>query len=236
MKRRKFISAFGTAIITAPFIGAVVSQASEPKSFEGHQFPGFDYNFNAFEPYIDAQTMEIHYSKHHRGYFEKFTAAAEGTKLVDIPLEQIFTQISEYPVTIRDNAGGLYNHTIFWENMIPAKIEVPTELEQALENDFGSIDAFKEQFGTAAKTLFGSGWAWLILHENGKMAVATTHNQDNPLMNIAGIKRGLPLLGIDVWEHAYYLNYQNNRADYVDNFWNIVNWDVVNYRLHQALV
>ena len=234
MERRKFITVLGTAALAVPAIGTMASYGSELKAFEGHKFPDLGYGFNALEPYIDAQTMELHYTKHHQGYFNKFLSAAEDTELLNTPMEQIFAKVSKLPVGIRNNGGGFYNHTLYWENMTPSQGEIPSDLKAAIEKDFGSVESFKEKFGTAAKTHFGSGWAWLIYDNNGKLAVTSTPNQDNPLMDVTE-HRGIPILGIDVWEHAYYLNYQNRRADYVDNFWNVVNWDVVNKRLEIAL-
>ncbi|WP_167619274.1 superoxide dismutase [Maribellus sediminis] len=235
MERRQFIGTVGVVAAATPFIGTLASCASETKSFEGHKFPELPYAFDALEPYIDAQTMELHYTKHHNGYFNKFMAAAEGTELLNTPMEEIFASISKQDASIRNNGGGFFNHALFWENMTPDQGEIPAELKQAIENDFGTVDAFKEQFGKAAKMQFGSGWAWLIADKDGKLAVTSTPNQDNPLMDIVSTK-GTPLLGLDVWEHAYYLHYQNKRADYVDNFWNIVNWDVVNNRLVSSKV
>ncbi|MFV0590382.1 MAG: superoxide dismutase [Draconibacterium sp.] len=215
-------------------LGTLASCAAETKAFEGHTFPELGYAYDALEPYIDAQTMELHYSKHHKGYYTKFMAAAEGTELLKTPMEQIFAEISKQPEGIRNNGGGYYNHTLFWENMTPSQGEIPAALKSSIEKDFGSVEAFKEQFGKAAKTRFGSGWAWLLADKSGKLVVSSTANQDNTLMDIAEVK-GTPLLALDVWEHAYYLHYQNKRADYVDNFWNIVNWDVVNDRLTKTL-
>lgn len=234
MERRKFIITAGVAAVAAPMLGTLASCASESKAFDGHKFPELGYGYDALEPYIDAQTMELHYSKHHKGYYTKFMAAAEGTELLNTPMEQIFAEISKQPEGIRNNGGGYYNHTLFWENMTPSQGEMPGELKAAIEKDFGSVEAFKEQFGKAGKTRFGSGWAWLLADKSGKLMVSSTPNQDNPLMDIAEVK-GNPLLALDVWEHAYYLHYQNKRADYVDNFWNIVNWEVVNDRLTKAL-
>ncbi len=234
MERRKFITVVGTAALAAPIVGSMASCASESKSFEGHKFPELGYAFNALEPYIDAQTMELHYTKHHRGYYDKFMAAAEGTDLLTTPMEQIFAKISEQPVAVRNNGGGYFNHALFWENMTPSQTEMPSDLKSALERDFGSVDSFKEKFNTAAKTHFGSGWAWLIAGSNGNLLVTSTPNQDNTLMDISDAK-GTPLLGIDIWEHAYYLKYQNRRAEYVDNFWNLINWNVVNKRLSESL-
>ncbi|WP_372934937.1 superoxide dismutase [Mariniphaga sediminis] len=233
MKRRNFITAMGTVALATPLIGTISSCASETKKFEGHKFPELGYDFNALEPYIDAQTMELHYTKHHQGYFNKFMNAAEGTELLNTPMEQIFATISQQSDGVRNNGGGFYNHALFWENMTPSQGEIPAELKAAIDKDFGSLETFKEKFGTAAKTQFGSGWAWLAVDSNGKLFVTSTPNQDNPLMDVADTQ-GVPLLGLDVWEHAYYLNYQNKRGDYVNNFWNIVNWDVVKSRLDQV--
>lgn len=229
MKRRKFITVLGTAALAAPVIGTLSASASEKSKFDGHKFPELAYAYNALEPYIDAQTMELHYSKHHKGYYTKFMAAAEGTDLLKTPMEDIFAKISSQPDGIRNNGGGYFNHMLFWENMTPNQGEVPADLKKVIEKDFGSLDTFKDEFSKAAKTHFGSGWAWLAVNNNGKLFVTSTQNQDNPLMDVAEFK-GTPLLTLDVWEHAYYLHYQNRRADYVDNFWNIVNWDVVNKR------
>ena len=234
MERRKFLTVVGTAALAAPVLGTATSYASVLGDFNGHKLADLGYDFNALEPHIDAQTMELHYTRHYNGYYNKFMSAADGTKLVETPLEQIFAQISKHPVGIRNNGGGFYNHTLFWENMTPQQGQIPVKLKQAIEKDFGSVEAFKEKFSNAAKSHFGSGWAWLAIDSKGKLFVTSTPNQDNPLMDIAEVK-GTPLLGIDVWEHAYYLKYQNKRASYVDNFWNVVNWDVVNKRLTNAL-
>jgi superoxide dismutase, Fe-Mn family len=233
MERRKFISVFGTAALVAPVIGTFSSVGSESQAFEGHKFPELGYAYNALEPYIDAQTMEIHYTKHHKAYYTNFMTAAEGTDLLKTPLEQIFANISKQPVVIRNNAGGFYNHNLFWENMTGVKNEIPANLKSAIEKDFGSFDAFKELFNKAAMTRFGSGWAWLSVDKNGKLFVSSTANQDNPLMDVVE-EKGTPILGLDVWEHAYYLKYQNKRLDYVTNFWNVINWNVVNKRFAAA--
>ncbi len=235
MERRKFITVVGTAALAAPVIGSMASCAPTERKFEGHVFPELGYDFNALEPYIDAQTMELHYTKHHNGYYTKFMAAADGTELLSTPMEQIFAKISSLPEGIRNNGGGFYNHTLFWENMTPNQGQISENLKAAIEKDFGSFDVFKDEFGNAAKTRFGSGWAWLAIDNSGKLFVTSTPNQDNTLMDVCD-KKGTPLLGLDVWEHAYYLHYQNRRAEYVDNFWNIVNWDVVHKRLEAATV
>ena len=235
MERRKFLTVTATAAFAVPVLGSLSSCATETKSFQGHKFPDLGYGFNALEPYIDAQTMEIHYTKHHQAYFNNFLNAADGSELLQTPMEQIFAEMSKHPAVIRNNGGGFYNHNLFWENMTPAQNEMPANLKKAIENDFGTVDSFKEKFSAAGKTVFGSGWAWLVVGNDGKLAVTSTPNQDNPLMDVADMK-GIPLLALDVWEHAYYLKYQNKRADYVDNFWNIVNWDVVNRRFEAASV
>jgi superoxide dismutase, Fe-Mn family len=231
--KRKFITVIGATVLAVTVITSVASCWSDDKTFEGHKFPELPYEYNSLEPYIDAATMELHYSKHHNGYFNKFIAAVEDTELANTPLEEIFDNISEYPDAVRNNGGGYYNHNLFWENLTPSQKEVPQVLKKAIEKDFGSLDSFKEQFAEAAKSHFGSGWAWLAVDEKGKLFVTTTPNQDNPLMDISGT-RGIPLLALDVWEHAYYLKYQNKRGDYVDNFWNIVNWEAVSKRLEKA--
>lgn len=233
MKRRKFIQTVGTAAAVTPILGGYSAFASNSVRFEGHQFPDLPYSYNALEPYIDAQTMELHYSKHHKGYYTKFMAAAEGTDLLTKPMEQIFAGISKQSEAIRNNGGGFYNHALFWENMTPNQTVIPSGLKKALDDNFGSVDAFKEAFGKAAKTHFGSGWAWLLADKNGKLKISSTANQDNPLMDVVSTN-GTPLLALDVWEHAYYLKYQNKRADYIDNFWNVVNWDIVSSRLSKA--
>ena len=233
MKRRSFISAIGTVAMAAPVLNPLTSFASEGTIFKGHEFPDLGYDFNALEPYIDAQTMGLHYTKHHRGYFNYFMSAVKDTKLAETPLEQIFERISKESATVRNNGGGFYNHKLFWENMTPDQQAVPGDLQKAIEKDFGSLDSFKQEFSDASKTRFGSGWGWLALNSNGELFVTSTPNQDNPLMDVAD-EKGIPLLGLDVWEHAYYLKYQNRRAEYVDNFWNLVNWEVVNDRLKKA--
>ncbi len=229
MKRRNFIATVGSIAAAAPFIGAITSCASETNVFKGHVFPDLGYSFDALEPYIDAMTMEIHYSRHHKAYFDNFMKAADGTEMVNSPLADIFSKMSTYPVVVRNNGGGFYNHNLFWEIMAPGNREISDEFKTAIENDLGSFDEFKKQFGTAARSQFGSGWAWLSVDSEGKLFVSATPNQDNPLMDVAE-KCGTPVLGIDVWEHAYYLKYQNLRGDYIENFWNIINWKAVEDR------
>ncbi|MFV0376931.1 MAG: superoxide dismutase [Mangrovibacterium sp.] len=234
MKRRNFIALTGTAALTVPLIGTnwLTANAATAKANE-LVFPELPYAYNALEPYIDAQTMELHYDKHHRGYFSKFITAIEDTKLAKMSLEDIFSNVSQYDTGIRNNGGGFYNHCLFWENMTPHKTSPSTALEAAIVAHFGSFEAFKEAFANAGKKQFGSGWAWLIKTSDGKLVVTSTPNQDNPLMDVTK-QTGVPLLALDVWEHAYYLHYQNRRAEYVDNFWNLVNWDEVSRRFEKV--
>lgn len=199
-----------------------------------HQFQPLPYAYDALEPTIDAQTMTLHHDKHHQGYFDKFTAAIEGSALENQSMEEIFANIGQHSNTIRNNGGGFYNHNIFWQSMSPNGGGEPTgALAEAIQRDFGSFEAFKAAFADAATSQFGSGWAWLILKKDGKLAVTHTPNQDNPLMSDAD-DQGAPLLALDVWEHAYYLNYQNKRPDYVKAWWNVVNWDFVAQQYQQA--
>lgn len=234
MKRKEYLSVFAVVLFTATFSFPATIFAGDNKAFEGHKFPELKYAFNALEPYIDAQTMEIHYTRHHKGYYTNFMAAAEGTDLLKTPLEQIFASVSKQSAAVRNNGGGLYNHSLFWENLSPVKQEVPALLKTAIEKDLGSFEAFKESFTKAAMTRFGSGWAWLSVDSKGKLFVSSTPNQDNPLMDVVE-EKGTPILGLDVWEHAYYLKYQNKRADYVTGFWNIIDWSVVEARYKAAI-
>lgn len=190
-------------------------------------FPELNYSYDALEKFIDKTTMEIHYSRHHKAYYNNFLKAVEEFGLEGKTLEEIFAQVSTYPATVRNNGGGYYNHSLFWEIMSPNGGGVPSELLlNAIKQNFGSFDAFKQEFEDAAKGQFGSGWAWLAIAEGGRLFVSSSPNQDNPLMNVAQ-ERGVPILGLDVWEHAYYLHYQNNRAGYVTKFWEVVDWKIV---------
>lgn len=201
-------------------------------SFEQPKLP---YDFNALEPHIDARTMEIHYGKHHAAYVNNLNAAIEGTDAAGKSLEDIMKNISSYPAAVRNNGGGHWNHSLFWTVMSPNGGGHPSgALADAINNDLGGFDAFKESFSKAAATRFGSGWAWLCV-ENGKLKVCSTANQDNPLMDVVGDCNGTPILGLDVWEHAYYLNYQNRRPDYVAAFFNVINWEEVSRRYAAAL-
>ncbi len=196
--------------------------------------PKLPYAYDALEPYIDALTMEIHYTKHHQGYTNKLNAAIENyPDLQQKTIEELLGNINSLPenirTAVRNNGGGYWNHSFFWEIMTPnAKPQPEGELLQAIEKFFGSFERFKEEFSNAANSRFGSGWAWLVV-KDGRLLVGSTPNQDNPLMDVCDneLKGGIPILGLDVWEHAYYLKYQNRRPEYVQNWWNVVNWDKV---------
>ncbi|PHI18982.1 superoxide dismutase [Lewinellaceae bacterium SD302] len=198
------------------------------------ELPKLKYDYKALEPHIDARTMEIHHTKHHQGYTNKLNAAIEGTDLASASIEDILAQAGSAGAGVRNNGGGFYNHSLFWDVMSPNGGGNPSgDLADAINEAFGSFDDFKEKFSTAAKTQFGSGWAWLLVGADGKLHVSGTPNQDNPLMDVAEVK-GTPILGLDVWEHAYYLNYQNKRPDYVAAFFNVINWDAVSERYAAA--
>ncbi|WP_373495226.1 superoxide dismutase [Aquiflexum sp.] len=223
-------SMIGSAFLTACGGGESGEEAVSSLSTGFEQTPlGFDYM--ALEPHIDAMTMEIHYTKHAAGYAKNLgEASSEENVDVGKPLEEVLMNISKYSTKMRNNGGGHYNHELFWKIMTPAGQGMPSgNLAEAITGAFGSFESFKEEFETAAKTRFGSGWAWLVLDNNNLLKVGSTPNQDNPLMDISDFQ-GIPLLGIDVWEHAYYLHYQNRRPDYVSAFWNVVNWDEVGRR------
>ena len=197
------------------------------------KLPSLPYAADALEPHIDAKTMEIHHGKHHNGYTAKLNAAIEGTALEGKSIEEILGDLDMSNAAVRNNGGGYYNHCLFWEIMGPDAGEMSSELSAAIEAAFGSFDAFKDAFSKAAATQFGSGWAWLCVHNDGKLEVCSTPNQDNPLMKDVSCG-GTPILGLDVWEHAYYLNYQNRRPDYIEAFFKVVNWSEVSkrYALH----
>ena len=191
------------------------------------ELPQLAYGFDALEPHIDTMTMQIHHGKHHAGYTSKLNAAIEGTDLAGKSIEDILKNISSQSAGIRNNGGGFFNHCLFWEVMSPNGGGLPTgEVASAIDAAFGSFDSFKEAFSNAAATQFGSGWAWLCVMPDGSLKVCSTANQDNPLMDVVDCA-GTPILGLDVWEHAYYLNYQNRRPDYINAFFNVINWDKV---------
>lgn len=191
------------------------------------QLPDLKYDYNALEPNIDARTMEIHHTKHHAAYTTNLNNAVAGTDMEGKSIEELLASVSSLPVAVRNNGGGFYNHNLFWEVMGPNGGGAPSgELADAINKDFGSFDAFKEEFNKAAATRFGSGWAWLVKQADESLVVTSSPNQDNPLMDLSDVK-GTPVLGLDVWEHAYYLHYQNRRPEYIGAFWNVVNWEEV---------
>ena len=198
------------------------------------ELPALPYAQDALEPHIDGRTMGIHHGKHHAGYTKKLNAAIEGSDLEGKSIEELLANVSKHSGGVRNNGGGFYNHGLFWSVMSPKGGGAPSgDLGAAIDSTFGSYDGFKEAFSKAAGTRFGSGCAWLIVTADGELAVTSTPNQDNPLVDVAEVK-GTPILGIDVWEHAYYLNYQNRRPDYVTAFFNVVNWEEVTKRYAAA--
>jgi Fe-Mn family superoxide dismutase len=239
LSRRSFISNTTKAGLTVGLIGASIAELLAKGIQIPSNFPfvtGFDqtplsYPYSALAPHIDAKTMEIHYTKHAAGYASNLAAAAKEENVDSSkPLENVLGNISKYSVKMRNNAGGHYNHELFWSVMSPDGGGKPEgKLMDAIVGSFGSYEEFVTQFETAAKTRFGSGWAWLSVSSDKKLVVSSTPNQDNPLMDVADVK-GTPVLGLDVWEHAYYLNYQNRRPDYAAAFWNLVDWNAVSKR------
>jgi Fe-Mn family superoxide dismutase len=193
------------------------------------KLPTLPYAVDALEPHIDTKTMEIHHGKHHNGYTAKLNAAIDGTELESKSIEEILGNLDMSNAAVRNNGGGYYNHCLFWEIMGPNSTEMSSELSDAIEAGFGSFNAFKDAFSKAAATQFGSGWAWLCVQSDGKLEICSTPNQDNPLMKNIGCG-GTPILGLDVWEHAYYLNYQNKRPDYIEAFFKVINWAEVSKR------
>jgi Fe-Mn family superoxide dismutase len=201
-------------------------------SFELQPLP---YHNDALEPFIDKITVEIHYNKHHKTYYDNFVNAIKNTELEFMDLGNIFKNINKYPIAVRNNGGGYFNHTFYWESMKANGGVMPAcKLSEAIVKTFSSFEEFKKQLTDAGKIRFGSGWAWLCIDDKDNLFICSTPNQDNPLMNIVE-KKGIPLLNIDVWEHAYYLKYRNKRSDYIEAFWNIVNWDKVAKRYENAL-
>jgi superoxide dismutase, Fe-Mn family len=240
MERRQFLKSAGLGA-AALYLGekTITASGSEINSLKAESrealvFPPLPFAYDALEPYMDARTVEIHYDRHHRTYFNNLVNAVKGTPMETMSIEDIMKSVSTRGDAIRNNGGGYYNHTLFWNNLAKGSSAPSAELKAAIDKAFGSFDKFKETFNNAAKTRFGSGWAWLYLGTDKSLAVASTPNQDNMLMDLSPVK-GTPLLTLDVWEHAYYLKYLNKRADYIDAFWNIVNWDEVNKRYSLAL-
>jgi len=230
--KRTFLKSvfLGTAGVFASGLTSKLKAAKGRKKWDGvFVLPELPYAFNALEPHIDAKTMEIHYTKHHAAYTEKFNAAGKEAGLTGKTANELLKEVSKYPASIRNNGGGYLNHKLFWNMLAPASGKMPSaKLSAALTKDFGSFDAIKEKFNTSAKAVFGSGWTWLIA-DGDKLKITSTPNQDSPIMDIVSDK-GIPLLCLDVWEHAYYLKNQNRRAEYIDAFWNVVNWDFVSQR------
>lgn len=198
-----------------------------------YKLPELPYDYDALAPAIDEVTMKTHHGKHHRGYTKKANAAVKKGDLTDQPLVKLFAEINQHPDAVRNNGGGFYNHALFWTFMTPGGSKFEGEISNAIKEKFGSLDAFKKSFEGSAKSQFGSGWAWLVMTFDGELAISNTSNQNNPLMSITDTN-GIPLLNIDVWEHAYYLNYQNKRGEYIANFWKIINWPAVNKRYKMA--
>ena len=200
------------------------------------ELPQLPYAYDALEPHIDAKTMEIHHSKHHNGYTTKLNGALEGSGIESDTIESILENLDMDNAALRNNGGGYYNHSLFWEVMGPNGGGTPlSTLAQAIDAAYGSFESFKSAFSNAAANQFGSGWAWLCVQKGGKVEVCSSANQDNPLMPGIGCG-GTPILGIDIWEHAYYLNYQNRRPDYIDAFFNVINWDKVTHNYNQSIV
>lgn len=196
--------------------------------------PDLPYDYDSLEPYIDATTMEIHHSKHHAGYVNNLNNAISGTELEGKSLEELLANAGSLSVAVKNNGGGHFNHSLFWSIMGKGKGGNPTgKLGEDITSSFGSFDSFKDEFSKAGATRFGSGWAWLLV-KDGKLVVSSTPNQDNPLMDVAEVK-GTPILGLDVWEHAYYLKYQNRRPEYIENFFNVIDWNAVSARYERAL-
>ena len=247
MKKREFLKSaavLSAGVLISPFISACennnsTADNSKPKTPNPTEkmlvaLPELGYSYDALEPYIDAKTMEIHHSKHHAGYTKKFKSALESSDLQEMSIESLFQSLdtSEQHLSLRNNGGGYYNHKLFWESIGPDKGgEASGNMQAAIQQSFGSFENFSNKFKDAAAKRFGSGWAWLIQDANGALKVVDTPNQDNPLMHQLVEVNGQPLLGLDVWEHAYYLNYQNRRKEYINAFFNIIDWDRVNSRL-----
>lgn len=232
MDKRTFLKSvfLGAAGVAASGFGSKLKAAKAHKKWDGvFMLPELPYAYGALEPFIDAETMELHYTRHHAAYTDKLNAAVAAAGLTGKSAHELLKNVSQYPEAIRNNGGGFLNHKLFWKMLAPPTGKQPSaELLAALNRDFGSLDAFKEKFNAAAKSVFGSGWAWLIA-DKGMLKIATTRNQDNPIMDIAD-EKGMPVLCLDVWEHAYYIKNQNRRVDYVEAFWNVVNWDFVSQR------
>jgi Fe-Mn family superoxide dismutase len=239
MQRRKFIYALGTLPIVSVLgkvennLNTIKNHIRSTNTMAKFELPQLPYTYDALEPYIDKMTMEIHHSKHHNAYVTNLNKALEGTEHEGKSMEEMFAMMSKLPAAVRNNGGGHWNHSLFWTLMKQNGGGKPTgKIADAINSSFVSFYEFKKKFSTAAATRFGSGWACLLV-QDGKLVVSSTPNQDNPLMDLAEVK-GTPVLGLDVWEHAYYLKYQNKRPDYIENWWNVVNWDKVNELFSKA--
>ncbi len=246
INRRKFIaasSAAGLAATIIPSWACAENRHLASSYYDGEDIPygqqPLSYKYADLEPYIDAMTMEIHYSKHAAAYAKNLAeaTAAEGVKTDKEQLASVLSRISKFSAKMRNNGGGHYNHEFFWKSMSkPDKNNLPAgNLADAIKKDFGSFEAFKTQFADAGKNRFGSGWAWLVRTKENKLVIGSTPNQDNPIMDVSELK-GTPLLGLDVWEHAYYLKYQNRRPDYINAWWEVVNWGMVNMRYDNWMI
>ena len=233
---RTLILALAAGLAVSASSSPVVPAMAQASATESFTLPSLPYALDALEPAIDAQTMTIHHSKHHQGYVDKLNrAVAADPELAGQSLEKLVANAGALPTAVRNNAGGHWNHSFFWQSMAPAaQSDAPSPaLAEAIEDSFGSLDAFKAAFKNAGTGRFGSGWVWLIVDEDGKLAITSTPNQDNPLMDVVETK-GTPILGNDVWEHAYYLTYQNRRGDYLDGWWQVVNWPEISRRYAEA--
>ena len=211
------------------------TKSTAKNTLEKFEFKALPYAYDALEPYIDKETVELHYTKHHKSAYDNFINAIKGTVMDTMDIKDIFKKVSKYPAAVRNNGGSYFDHTFYWEGMKAKGGGMPSgKLSTAITKTFVSFEEFKKQFSDAGKNRYGSGWIWLCLDDKGNLFISSTPNADNPLMDVAG-KMGTPLLAMDVWEHAYYLKYQNKRADYIDAFWNVVNWDEVATRYNDAL-
>lgn len=233
----KSVAILGTGAIVKPSLANGLFAEEKPTSFEYDKapftLPKLNYTFSALEPHIDTLTMEIHHGKHHAAYVNNLNKALENARFTGKQLEEILWDIKSDEVTIRNNAGGHYNHSLFWKLLTPNGAKKPTgKLAEAIDKTFGSFEKFQEQFNNAAKSRFGSGWAWLNINSKNELFISSTPNQDNPLMKniVKAEELGVPILALDVWEHAYYLHYQNRRPDYISAFWNVVNWEYAESR------
>jgi len=240
MNRRKFIysvAAISAASAIEPFAKSIYNISNKNERSKNimakFELPALPYGYDALEPYIDKMTMEIHHDKHHAAYVNNLNKAVEGTEMATKTLDELVMNVSKYPMAVRNNGGGHWNHSLFWTLMKKSGGGEPTgPLADGIKSSFGSFGEFKTQFSNAGATRFGSGWAWLVV-QNGKLVIGSTPNQDNPLMDVSDLK-GTPVLGLDVWEHAYYLKYQNKRPEYIENWWNVINWAEASKRFSEA--